>query len=387
MSASSPRIPKRKSAFVIGHSGRGNGSEQRPNVLLREEEFVRQMRLERRRSERSGRPFLLMLLEGDGLLEPEGAGSVREELAFVVLAHSRDTDIAGWYRDNAVMAVLYTEIGSSAEEALAAIQDKVSHAIKSQLPQHAAHIRLSLHVYPSEDSTSSGSGDLTLYPELRQIRDPKKKMAQGTKRVLDIVGSTLILLALAPVFAAIALAIKLTSAGPVFFRQRRIGQYGRPFTFLKFRSMFVNNNPDIHKEYVTKFIAGAGGTRNTDAKGNGVFKITNDPRVTRIGRLLRRASLDELPQFLNVLTGDMSLVGPRPPVPYEVERYDFWHRRRLFEAKPGITGLWQVNGRSRLSFDDMVRLDLEYVRHSSFLLDLEILLRTPAAVLSGDGAY
>ena len=118
-----------------------------------------------------------------------------------------------------------------------------------------------------------------------------------------------------------------------------------------------------------------------------MFKITDDPRVTPVGRFLRRTSLDELPQFLNVLLGEMSLVGPRPPLPYEVEAYDVWHRRRLLEARPGITGLWQVNGRSRTKFDDMVRLDLQYARKQSLWLDLKILLRTPAAVVSGDGAY
>jgi lipopolysaccharide/colanic/teichoic acid biosynthesis glycosyltransferase len=127
--------------------------------------------------------------------------------------------------------------------------------------------------------------------------------------------------------------------------------------------------------------------RNGNENGEGVFKITNDPRITSIGKLLRRASLDELPQFINVLRGEMSLVGPRPPVAYEVEAYDVWHRRRILEAKPGITGLWQVNGRSRVKFDDMVRLDLRYAKTWSPWLDVKILLRTPGAVISGGGAY
>ena len=186
---------------------------------------------------------------------------------------------------------------------------------------------------------------------------------------------------------AIAVAIKLSSPGPILFRQTRIGQYGVPFTFLKFRSMYAVNDPQIHVEYVKRFITGNGHSSVSGAKDKAVYKITKDPRVTRVGRFLRKASLDEFPQLLNVLRGEMSLVGPRPPIPYELEAYDVWHRRRLLEVKPGITGLWQVNGRSRLRFDDMVRLDLRYAKAWSPWLDLKILLQTPRAVLSGDGAY
>jgi lipopolysaccharide/colanic/teichoic acid biosynthesis glycosyltransferase len=170
------------------------------------------------------------------------------------------------------------------------------------------------------------------------------------------------------------------------FQQKRIGQLGTPFTFLKFRSMYTNNDSSEHKEYVRQLIAGQAEKKAANGSGEGVFKLTNDPRITPVGRILRRSSLDELPQLINVLRGEMSLVGPRPPVPYEVEAYATWHRRRLLEAKPGITGLWQVEGRSRVEFDDMVRLDLRYARDCSPLLDLKILLQTPKAVMSGDGA-
>ena len=194
------------------------------------------------------------------------------------------------------------------------------------------------------------------------------------KRGMDIVGSLLLLIVLSPVFFVIAAAIKLTSRGPVLFRQQRIGEHGTAFTFLKFRSMYVNNDASQHKEYVRKLIAGQADKQPTNGKGEGIFKLTNDPRITPVGNFLRRTSLDELPQFINVLRGDMSLVGPRPPVPYEVEAYATWHRRRLLEAKPGITGLWQVQGRSRVGFDDMVRLDLRYARNCSPWLDLKILV-------------
>jgi len=185
----------------------------------------------------------------------------------------------------------------------------------------------------------------------------------------------------------IALAIKASSKGPVFFRQQRVGRYGKRFTFLKFRSMHINNDPSVHREYVTKLIAGQAERKPSNGNVEGVYKLTNDERVTRAGALLRRTSFDELPQFLNVLKGDMSLVGPRPAIPYEVVAYQTWHRRRVLEVKPGITGLWQVNGRSRLKFDEMVRLDLRYAKSWSPWLDIKILMRTPRAVFMGEGAY
>jgi lipopolysaccharide/colanic/teichoic acid biosynthesis glycosyltransferase len=198
------------------------------------------------------------------------------------------------------------------------------------------------------------------------------------------------IIGLSPLFLVIAVAIKMTSEGPVLFRQRRVGQHGSTFVFLKFRSMYVGNDSKVHREYVTKLIAGQAERKpsngNGNGNGNGVYKLTDDPRITKVGDFLRRTSLDELPQFFNVLKGEMSLVGPRPPIAYEVEAYDIWHRRRVLEAKPGITGLWQVYGRSRVNFDDMVRLDLRYARTWSPWMDVKILLRTPGAMF-GEGAY
>jgi lipopolysaccharide/colanic/teichoic acid biosynthesis glycosyltransferase len=155
------------------------------------------------------------------------------------------------------------------------------------------------------------------------------------KRAIDITGSLIALVLLSPLFLGVALATKLTSSGPVFSRQKRVGQYGVPFVFLKFRSMCVNNDASKHKEYVEKLIAG-NTQKHSVGSGKGVYKLTKDPRITRIGGFLRRTSLDELPQFINVLKGEMSLVGPRPAIAYELEAYDIWQRRRLLEAKPGI---------------------------------------------------
>jgi lipopolysaccharide/colanic/teichoic acid biosynthesis glycosyltransferase len=151
--------------------------------------------------------------------------------------------------------------------------------------------------------------------------------------------------------------------------------------------MYVNNAPTIHQEYVRDFIAGSKSAHTNDSSAAPVYKIVSDPRVTPVGRFLRKTSLDELPQFWNVLIGDMSLVGPRPPVPYEYAIYEQWHRRRVLEVRPGITGLWQVNGRSRTTFDQMVRLDLQYATNWTFWLDLKILLKTPVAVITGAGAH
>jgi lipopolysaccharide/colanic/teichoic acid biosynthesis glycosyltransferase len=147
--------------------------------------------------------------------------------------------------------------------------------------------------------------------------------------------------------------------------------------------MYADCDHNIHKEYVTRFIAGADDVIHTDDNGQGVYKLTKDARVTPFGHFLRKTSLDEVPQFINVLLGEMSMVGPRPAMPYEVDRYETWHRRRMLAAKPGITGLWQVHGRSRTSFDEMVRLDLKYVETASLALDLKIILQTPRAIFFG----
>jgi len=202
--------------------------------------------------------------------------------------------------------------------------------------------------------------------------------------VIDVMGSLALLALFSPLLVLLTVLVKLTSRGPVFFRQPRIGQYGKVFTMLKFRTMHADAAQPLHQEFVKEFISAR--ARPSMLGEDEVFKLVDDPRVTRFGKWLRRTSLDEMPQFWNVLTGNMSLVGPRPPLHYEVEQYKSWHYRRILEAKPGITGLWQVTGRNRTSFDDMVRLDLRYARSRSLLTDLRILLATPRAVLSRKGA-
>lgn len=202
------------------------------------------------------------------------------------------------------------------------------------------------------------------------------------KRTVDIASALAVLTIGAPLFIFLALAVKFSSPGPVFFRQVRLGRDGQPFTFYKFRSMQHKNDDAAHRDFAKDFISG----EMSENRDRTVFKMVRDPRITGIGRFLRRSSLDELPQFLNVLRGEMSLVGPRPPISYEIEHYRDWHKDRL-KVKPGLTGLWQVSGRSSVGFDEMVMLDLYYIAHWNLKLDLKIMARTLPVMVKGEGAY
>ena len=220
-------------------------------------------------------------------------------------------------------------------------------------------------------------------PMIRLFREPLSDFARGSKRISDIVIASLALALLSPLWLLIALLIKLDSKGPIFYLQERVGMDGRIFLVYKFRTMRTNSDSEIHREYQKKFIAGHAEANVGDAN-KPAYKLRDDPRVTGVGRALRRLSLDEAPQLFNVLRGDMSIVGPRPPIPYEVEAYELWHRKRL-DMKPGVTGLWQVSGRNRLSFDEMVKLDLFYIENWSLLFDLKIVMRTVLVIFRGDG--
>ncbi|HJQ34508.1 MAG TPA: sugar transferase [Pyrinomonadaceae bacterium] len=219
-------------------------------------------------------------------------------------------------------------------------------------------------------------------PVITLFREPLGQGARVVKRAFDLGLATLALVLLAPFWLLIAVLIKLDSKGPVLYRQERVGMDGRIFLFLKFRTMRAGADDREHREYQRRYIEGRPETNLGDDE-RPVYKLHQDPRVTRTGRWLRRTSLDELPQLLNVMRGDMSVVGPRPPIPYEVENYALWHRKRL-DMKPGMTGLWQVSGRNRLSFDEMVRLDLFYIENWSLWLDLKIMLRTLPVLLRGE---
>lgn len=352
--------------------------------------FGRMLLLERKRSERSGRRFVLMLLESTNLLKAKSDDALLGKVLQALSKSTRETDIKGWYEQDSKIGVIFTELGTGTDgrTVAQAILTKVTTALSSALRiEEIDQVRLSFRVFPEDwdrggeppDFKSGAYGDLL--HQTTQSRVPR-----AIKRSMDIAGSLSLLLIGLPVFLATAVAVKLTSRGPVLFRQLRVGQFGRKFMLLKFRSMYQNSDHTIHQEYVKQFIADASGC-NQARQGQAQYKLTQDPRVTRIGGFLRMTSLDELPQLLNVLNGDMSLVGPRPPLPYEVQCYLAWHKARLLAAKPGITGLWQVEGRSRVKFDDMVRMDLRYAKSWSIWLDIKILLQTPYAVVSAKGAH
>ncbi len=208
---------------------------------------------------------------------------------------------------------------------------------------------------------------------------PVSRRWEGAKRTIDVLLAAVLLVVLTPLLALIAIAIRLDTRGPVLFRQERCGRGRRPFMVLKFRTMHDGASPDAHRRYIAHLVSAG-----VDA-GPGLKKLTGDPRITRVGRLLRKTSLDELPQLVNVLRGQMSIVGPRPALPYELEHYQSEHFRR-FDVRPGITGLWQVSGRNGVSFLDMLSLDAEYARTSSPRVDAMILLRTPLALVRGNAA-
>jgi exopolysaccharide biosynthesis polyprenyl glycosylphosphotransferase len=330
-----------------------------------------------------------MLVHTGELLQAEGGGAILDAITRALSASTRETDLRGWYEEDMAVGVICTEIGSgSMTSILNALHARVCNALRNNLNLEQMNvIHVSFHVFPDDLDLENGGrpADVTLYRDLWPQGIPAKAL-QSIKRSIDIIGSFSALVLFSPLLIVIAVVIKLTSKGPILFKQQRLGQYGVPFTFLKFRSMYFQSDARVHRDYVRQLISGNEDHQQPKSH-SGVYKIKDDPRVTPVGRFLRKTSLDELPQFFNVLKGEMSLVGPRPPIPYEVEEYEIWHRRRFLEVKPGITGLWQVEGRSRVKFDEMVRLDLKYAKTWSPWLDIKILLRTPTAVLRGDGAY
>ncbi|HEY7015614.1 MAG TPA: sugar transferase [Streptosporangiaceae bacterium] len=219
---------------------------------------------------------------------------------------------------------------------------------------------------------------MTDLAERKEATAPRRA-PEAAKRTLDIVLSVALLIAVAPLLLLLCLLVRSTSAGPAVFRQERLGRGKRPFTLLKLRTMYIDNDDGIHRDYVTHLLSAG---QAAPAGTSGLFKLAADPRITPLGAWLRRTSLDELPQLFNVLRGEMSLVGPRPVLGWEAQMFDEAHQQR-FAVKPGITGLWQVNGRSRLPMRKALELDVDYVIRRSFVLDLAILLRTVPAVFRG----
>jgi lipopolysaccharide/colanic/teichoic acid biosynthesis glycosyltransferase len=352
--------------------------------MVGEELFKETLRRERKRADRSHQPLVLLMIARDDRTGTGSSGTWAAAMAAVAAA-KRETDVQGWLASQAVIGVILTEVSAVDASLARQLEGRIRRELAKRF-DHDAALRFSIqfHVHPGPDATLA-EGLLPLDPLLEQLQTPDDgtTFQNAMKRALDVTGSLVLLTVLSPLLCVIAAVAKLKSPGPVFFKQTRVGQKAAPFTMLKFRTMRVDADHAIHHAFVSQLINAGGGPSTSQT---GLFKIVDDPRVTPVGRILRKTSLDELPQLLNVLRGDMSLVGPRPPLPYEVEQYKPWHVRRVLEAKPGITGLWQVTGRSRTTFDDMVRLDLRYARSCSFWTDVKILLATPAAVIKGKGA-
>lgn len=333
---------------------------------------------ERRRADRYDTAFAVLLVDRG---ESAGGSDVWAPVLAVATEVKRDVDAVGWFEDGGVLGLLLPDLaGTGALEVVSRLRRELNKRLGE-----AALAALSIRLYAHGDGAGPEADSLLSADLLVEafMQRGGRRWRDAAKRGLDILGSVVLLLVFLPILLAVAAAVRWTSPGPVFYRQVRVGRREHPFTMLKFRTMFANSGHGIHQDYVNWFITSSGRQPRT---GGEVFKLTDDPRITPIGHFLRRSSLDELPQFWNVLRGDMSLVGPRPPLPFEVERYQPWHRRRVLEAKPGITGLWQVEGRSRTTFDEMVRLDLRYARTHTLWTDIKILAATPRAMVSGRGA-
>jgi lipopolysaccharide/colanic/teichoic acid biosynthesis glycosyltransferase len=387
-SSLSPAVGRRPIAKAFRREersgGRSRGQWKGLPLIVEEGLFRDAVIREQKRADRFEQPFLLVLvsLKAGRSCHAETWLAVIEALTVV----KRDTDVLGWFTRGSLLGLIVPEIDASGSNSARDVESQVQIALARRLDAEARDdfsVQVHRHAPPRPATSEKRQAADRLLRSLH--RSTGVVVRSGLKRTLDILGSALLLLVLSPIFLVTAVLVKLKSPGPVFFRQSRVGEHGRSFTMLKFRTMRVNTDHAIHKQFVSQLINGSSPAGGDSAK-EAPFKIVNDPRVTSIGRLLRKTSLDELPQLWNVLRGDMSLVGPRPPLAYEVEQYKSWHYRRVLEAKPGITGLWQVNGRSRTTFDDMVRLDLRYAKNPSAWADIKILLATPRAVISGKGA-
>ena len=340
--------------------------------------FLKDLNREKRRAERTKAPLSLVLYQVDDKTSRDARNAAR--LVEMLHGAKRVTDFVGHVGRNKI-AVLCPDTN---EQGIKGFMQKIDlRAGDLPLAGVAA-------TYPDQlfDNIANGKRTEAVFvPFLASDAMERRESGYSLKRSLDVIGALTAICLLAPLMLVVAAIIAAGSRGPIIFKQTRVGKGGTPFTFYKFRSMVTDGDDRIHREYVAKLINEGDSAAPLAPDGKpATFKLKADPRVTRIGRLMRRTSVDELPQFLNVLKGDMSLVGPRPCIPYEAAKYQPWHLRRLMTLKPGITGIWQVEGRSRVPFNEMVRMDLRYIRECSLVMDLKILLKTLVVVVRGDGA-
>jgi lipopolysaccharide/colanic/teichoic acid biosynthesis glycosyltransferase len=364
------RLPKHDGPVVIRRQ------RVRSRYLLDEALFRNSLLRECKQADRYEEPFGIALVTlAPRLRGPSSSAHVADALRAV----ARDADLTGWFEQGVVVGLIRSGASAKPAETAECLEHLLEGELDRRLGADAANCNVRAGIY----SPHAGPEALPLLETAGRVSGVVHRAA---KRALDIIGSAVLLAVASPLFLAVAAVVKWNSKGPVLFCQKRVGRHGRPFVMLKFRTMQAGADEEIHQDYVSRYIKGWVGDES-QAAARPVFKLVGDPRVTTVGHWLRRSSLDELPQFWNVLKGEMSLVGPRPPLPYEVNCYKPWHLRRVLEAKPGITGLWQVTGRGRTTFDEMVRLDIRYAKDQSLWLDLKILLATPRAVVSGSGAH
>ncbi len=360
-----------------------NGQKFRVENICGEKEFLHILARERARAERSAHRFSLVVFEtGTG----EKSNNAQSHLLGELSSRMRATDEAGWLRQNRVGAILHN---ANTHNALTFAND-----IHASLNADGIQLPFKVYSYPPEEKGNDSDRDTSENPgpksnagqrishespeeELHQLYAKKTPIG---KRCLDLFGSILGLVLLAPLFILLWAVIKTVSPGPAFYKQTRIGLGGRQFTLLKFRTMEVNADTTRHRKYLASLIQGEK-TQRSCAQAMAKLDDIDCSHIIPFGKLIRKTYLDELPQLINVVLGDMSLIGPRPPIPYEVAEYQLWHTDRL-DTTPGMTGLWQVSGKNQLSFEQMVRLDIRYIRQQSCWLDLKILLMTPVAIAS-----
>jgi len=355
------------------------------STICSREEFSCILERELARAERSNQVFSVIDFD---IGDVETNRELGKQLLQALAKRLRSTDEVGWLHGHHIGVLLYNTPSEGAHV--------FSQRILDLLPKPLTPPDFKIHTYPTEEQIMDDSNYQG--PERRQtsqgspssqnvVRDKSPKpvreirmlysLAMPTwKRSGDLVGALLLLILFSPLLVLAALMIKIVSSGPVFFKQRRVGYGGRVFTLYKFRTMKVHADTSSHRRYLAELIRDTAGEKET---GKPMVKLDDPQIIPFFGKILRATCIDELPQLINVFLGDMSLVGPRPPIPYEVEEYVTWYTGR-FDAVPGMTGLWQVSGKNRLTFKDMARLDIRYARQMSFALDLKILLLTPLAI-------
>ncbi len=377
--------------------------------ILKKSEFTDLLYYERERSERTNSPFSLILVDLSKINVRKNGQSFNNIIKTIALS-LRTIDRTGWIESNTIGIFLPDTKLIGAKAAAVKFKNKLIKSlgedflllefVVSTYPEPVEQKEEKIH--PKETKSRSSSS-----PEIYTMEYASNPLMADVitvdsayildlsviglrddwqlviKRLIDIVGAIFGLIIFSPIMLIIAAAIKLTSKGPLLFQQERMGYQGKKFPFLKFRSMHTDNDESLHREYVNKLIQGNHNEINTGSEDNPCYKMKNDTRITTLGKILRKSSMDELPQFFNVLIGQMSLVGPRPPIPYELDNYQSWHMKRVLNVKPGITGLWQTNGRSLTTFDEMVRMDLHYANNWDLWLDFKILLRTFKVVFTG----